>query len=288
MKTTSEEKSIKKITESEFKKSDIFILLSIGTFVFLVWFLLPQYMNWVFKDDDTFDMKGKFGDMYNVVTSLFSATTIILLVYTILQQRKDLAFAAQALHKQQEELELNREELKLNRDELKLTRKEFKTQNKTLKYQRFEITLFNMINLHHEIVRGMIDQRVSFLRFIRMIEGHVTNSIPDIIHHLNVIEKYDLDANFGHYISNFRVIINFILKRKKLEPNRIYYLNIYFSQITMNEKILLLYYFNLNKSKENWKYLTKMLFSDINKLPHNHLSILEGTQITELLNGDAP
>lgn len=75
--------------------------------------------------------EGVFGDKFGAVNALFSGFAFLGIIYTISLQRR---------------------ELKLQRKELKLTRKEFKTQNRTLSFQRFENTLFQMLQLHHEII----------------------------------------------------------------------------------------------------------------------------------------
>ena len=76
---------------------------------------------------------GVFGDSFGALTSLFSALTMLGLIYTVNLQREDLLIS----HK---ELELTREELKGQKEEMKL-------QNETLSVQQFENTLFNMIDL---------------------------------------------------------------------------------------------------------------------------------------------
>ena len=70
---------------------------------------------------------------FGVLTSLFSALTILGLIYTVNLQREDLSIS----HK---ELELTRVELKEQKEEMRL-------QNRTLFVQQFENTLFKMIDL---------------------------------------------------------------------------------------------------------------------------------------------
>ncbi len=78
--------------------------------------------------------KGILGDMFGVVNSLFSGLAFAGIIITIYLQRNELI---------------------LQREELKLTRDEFKNQNVTLRLQRFENTFFNLLSLHHEIVKGI-------------------------------------------------------------------------------------------------------------------------------------
>ena len=50
---------------------------------------------------------------------------------------------------------MQKEELKLQREELHKTREEYKLTNETLKKQQFETTFFNMINLHHNLIKDL-------------------------------------------------------------------------------------------------------------------------------------
>lgn len=112
-----------------------FVILVVGivaiAFWLANWFALDHYYCNV-------EQRGQFGDRFGMSTSLFGAFTIILLLYTIHLQRKEI-------------------------DDGK---KEFKQQNRTLRYQRFDNTFFNMINLHLEIIRGIPAGRQSFKDFI--------------------------------------------------------------------------------------------------------------------------
>jgi hypothetical protein len=85
--------------------------------------------------------RGVFGDMFGAVNALFSG----------------LAFAGIiiSLYMQQSELKLQRKELKLQRKELSSTNKEFHIQNQTMELQKFENTFFNMLSIHHQIVRDI-------------------------------------------------------------------------------------------------------------------------------------
>ncbi|NGF75762.1 hypothetical protein G5B10_07715 [Fluviicola sp. SGL-29] len=96
--------------------------------IFLIPFLWLSTLLLLFMDSTK---AGTFGDMFGAVNALFSGFAFLGIIYTISLQRR---------------------ELKLQRKELKLTRKEFKTQNRTLSFQRFENTLFQMLQLHHEII----------------------------------------------------------------------------------------------------------------------------------------
>ena len=51
-----------------------------------------------------------------------------------------------------------KEELKLTRTEMEATRKEFEKQNETLRIERFENTFFNLLNLHQQLVKNIVNK----------------------------------------------------------------------------------------------------------------------------------
>lgn len=91
---------------------------------------------------EQFGSLGSIGDFLGGTTvGLLSLTSIVFVVATISMQKKELA--------------LQRKELTMQKDELKKTREEFELSNKTLLKQQFENTFFNMINLHHNILKDL-------------------------------------------------------------------------------------------------------------------------------------
>lgn len=95
--------------------------------VFAIWVLSGIILYYV-------EDRGTFGDMFGAINALFSGLAFAGLIYTVLLQK---------------------EELMLQREELKSTRGEFEEQNKTMRLQRFENTLFNLLSLYDERVRGI-------------------------------------------------------------------------------------------------------------------------------------
>src|SRR5690242_11109117 len=97
------------------KLRDYIVLLAI-IFVAGMWLLTPSIVRVLVPEIKSEDLsaaaRGQYGDMYGIVTSLFSGLTIIGLIYTIVLQREDIGISSAALRKQHEELELNREELR--------------------------------------------------------------------------------------------------------------------------------------------------------------------------------
>ncbi|WP_068775761.1 putative phage abortive infection protein [Paenibacillus sp. FJAT-26967] len=177
------------------------------------------------------DGPGTFGDMFGSVNALFSGMALAGIVYTIFIQKK--------------EFQLQREELKLQREESKLTREVFVT-------QRFETTFFNLINLHHDLVKGLSYQKLNDGNFVsgREIFLVLLEEITDDFENYSVELKKDLIENFynrvfkhlEHYLRNLFRIIDQIEEDGELaeEKKQQYYYSLN-AQITSSEKIIIFY-----------------------------------------------
>jgi hypothetical protein len=165
------------------------------------------------------DNRGSLGDMYGTINALFSGMALAGIIFTILLQRQ---------------------ELKLQREELEETRKEFIIQNSTLKFQRFENTFFNLLNLHHQIVEGIDYETQIEKQRGRIVGGFVPASQKGREYEIVIIkgrdvfkDKYEellraikdkggdfkntymdyyetVQTDFGHYFRNIYRIIKFI------------------------------------------------------------------------------
>ncbi|WP_433581572.1 putative phage abortive infection protein [Paenibacillus amylolyticus] len=81
----------------------------------------------------SFEDLGVIGDFFGGTTvGLLSLASIIFVTAAVMMQK---------------------EELKLQREEVKKTREEYEVTNATMKRQQFDSTFFNMINLHHNILK---------------------------------------------------------------------------------------------------------------------------------------
>jgi hypothetical protein len=84
---------------------------------------------------DSFQTMGVIGDFFGGTTvGLLSLSSIIFVTAAIIMQK---------------------EELELQRIEVKKTREEYEITNQTMRMQQFETTFFNMINLHHNILKDI-------------------------------------------------------------------------------------------------------------------------------------
>jgi hypothetical protein len=162
-------------------------------------------VNWLVLDFFfcTVEQRGQFGDRFGMSTSLFGAATIVLLLYTIHLQRKELADG----------------------------KKEFKQQNRTLKYQKFDNTFFNMLSLQYDIMEssGGMKYLTHFLNtnYIIMSYMYPYDTLKQM--YQNKPEggsalKTKVQDEFGQFVNHFKAIVEFILVNKKLKKSRVKYL----------------------------------------------------------------
>lgn len=126
---------------------------------------------------------------------------------------------------------MQKEELKLQREELEKTREEYKVTNATMRKQQFDSTFFNMINLHHNILKEISYQESTGRDAIALLFKRVKEEYKS-----GVLNSYELELKeliLGS--SNTTVVNDFHLKsfifnkkqeyiheiRKKAENGRI-------------------------------------------------------------------
>ncbi len=125
------EKERSQTTEAALEKSGTPIntlLLTVGLAVIVVWIL-----GWLFVMNVSSNPseRGAYGDMFGMVNSLFSAFAFAGIIITVYLQKIELG---------------------LQRKELEETRAVFEKQSGTMALQRFEITFFNLIELHRKLL----------------------------------------------------------------------------------------------------------------------------------------
>lgn len=129
----------------------VIIIGSIAALLLILWGSMSFFHCYAFNNfPETKDIEipALFGDSFGAVNALISAFAFIGVIIALFMQQKQLKL-------QNEDLKIQQKELKSNTEELKLQREEFHEQNKNLRLQRFENTFFQMMSLHHEIVRGL-------------------------------------------------------------------------------------------------------------------------------------
>ena len=103
--------------------------------------------------------RGQWGDSFGVITAFFTVLAFIGLIWTILQNSKQLSQNSEQLLQNSEQIAIQQENLKVQIEELKQTRKEmegqteqFAVQNRTLQLQSFENSFFQLLGLYNNIV----------------------------------------------------------------------------------------------------------------------------------------
>lgn len=101
-----------------------------------------SFYGYIYANNAKFDILGTWGDFVGgTLNPILTFATFIGLLYTI--------------HLQQRELRLTRKELSLTRLEFERSSNALEAQNLTTKQQRFENTLFSMIEMLNQIVNAM-------------------------------------------------------------------------------------------------------------------------------------
>ncbi|WP_178897041.1 putative phage abortive infection protein [Bacillus altitudinis] len=105
----------------------------------------------IFRDLIAIDFNG-----LGPIGDFFGGTTVGLLTLA------SMLFVISSISMQRKQLDMQQDDLKIQRKELAKTRKEFELTNKTLTKQQFESTFFNMINLHHNLLKDLEGRREYF------------------------------------------------------------------------------------------------------------------------------
>lgn len=215
------------------------------------------------------DWKVRFQfDMFSAASALFSAFAFSGLIYTIILQRRDLAF-------QLEELQQTREELRGQKEQLA-------AQNVTFRRQSFETRFFEWIKLHHEITNAIEFQsphrglrkgrdcfgsfielmRINYVNFllanspqgekerkhgennsehIERLRNQIPTSTKDIA--ITVYESVytQIQGNIGHYFRNLYNLVKFVNNSDISQREKRFYTNIVRAQLSSYELALLFY-----------------------------------------------
>lgn len=117
-------------------------------------------------DQKTFEALGPVGDFFGGTTvGLLTLASMLFVIASISMQRK--------------QLDMQQDELKMQREELAKTREEFELTNKTLTKQQFESTFFNMINLHHNLLKDLEEGRSYFNETYKLLESEYKITVKE-------------------------------------------------------------------------------------------------------------
>lgn len=244
-----------------------------------MWLLTPVLVNHLASDQ--LAASGQFGDMYGFITSLFSGITIIGLVYTIVLQREDIRLSRQSVSKQAEELELTKQalinqqqELKDNRAEIIQNRDEIKLQHQTVKFQRFENTFFNMLDLLNGIrERKNLKMTQDFVPHILTQWTTTVGKSYREIYREKVLQLINPELET---IRNFSNITDLIFSRKKKPWNRKKYFGILLAQLNPDEIcILYFHYLYLENPPKYFHIFKDQMMTELNEIGSRHEPYIE-------------
>ncbi|MBI3125261.1 MAG: putative phage abortive infection protein [Ignavibacteriales bacterium] len=226
------------------KESNILLYFLI-TMIVCIWFI-----SWalVYKYGADWDTRNSFGGMFGAINALFSGLAMAGIIYTIYLQKKELS---------------------LQRKELQQTREEFVAQNKTLRYQRFENTFFQLMDLHNDIVEKLnyynskgreLHGRDTFTEYLITYNWRLGKAGHDIDYY-NLPKSIDMkikllrlayskslesiESKTSHYFRNMYHIVKFIHQSRMIttKDEKQFYIDVLRAQLSRNELNLL--YFNL-------------------------------------------
>lgn len=220
---------------------------------------------------------GAVGDFFGgVLNPTFALLSLILIAYTLMQNKKALEQSEKAIQQGTEAIEQNEKALQVSNKELELTRNELANSSKALEeqasllaVQSFETTFFNMLELHsrlldrfnysywdsHDAISAELKipyfQTVSkdlkqsgmfslnkLLMSMKDAHERVGNN-SSIVHIFNGFYLYE-NKEFGSYFRNFYQILKLIKTSIPSYPAQKKYSNILRAQLSNQELTFLL------------------------------------------------
>ncbi|EIN6343186.1 putative phage abortive infection protein [Vibrio vulnificus] len=222
---------------------------------------------------DSVEKWAQTGDFFGgVLNPIFAFLSLILIAYTLTQNKQALVQSRKAIEQSEKALTQNELALKTGNEELKLSRIEFGNSVKALNSQveqfnsqRFENTFFNMLTLQNDILNNIsfnndtisplinmheesTNARAAFssiLRWIRDDDVEVEGECQSLKHY----NEFQVTANqvVGHYFRNLYQIIKFIDESELVEKEKQKYARMLRAQLSSDEIALL--FFNCLSSK---------------------------------------
>ncbi|MBB6330059.1 hypothetical protein HNP24_001009 [Chryseobacterium sediminis] len=235
----------------------VFWTFGIGSVIFMG---VTLYFNYNYAVKLGIERQGLFGDMFGASNALFTGLSFVGLILTILLQRQ----------------------------ELKDTREEVKKQGDTLRNQRFDMSFFSLLNLHHDIV-GKIETKKENKKNDQVISITVTSgrkvfndAFAGLMTYIKDTDDYEYHYskfhersiyNFDHYFRNLYQIIkmidDMIFSSDELDNfNEKYkYVSIVKGQLSQHELAMIFYNTIYSKGhKEFIPFITRYhLFSNANQ-----------------------
>lgn len=140
---------------------------------------------------------GPIGDFVGGTTVTFlTAASVFLLIGTNIMQRKELQMSRQSVDEMVNQTKASVEQMKASVQQAEEAKKETQITNETMKRQQFETTFFNMINLHHNILKELRYNdkvgRDAISEFYAELKGIYMNRIYRE-HQLSILKEGDIE-----------------------------------------------------------------------------------------------
>ncbi|EGR1452139.1 putative phage abortive infection protein [Vibrio cholerae] len=218
---------------------------------------------------DSLEKWAQTGDFFGgVLNPIFAFLSLILIAYTLTQNKQALIQSRKAIEQSEKALAQNELALKTGNRELELSRIEYSKSVKALKeqveqfnFQRFENTFFNMLSLQSEILielefnneslnlsknpnKDSTRSRKVFGSILRWIDGSIDESSP-----FDNYDNFQVNENqiVGHYFRNLYQILKFIDESTLSNVDKVKYARILRAQLSSDEIAML--FFNCLSSK---------------------------------------
>ena len=136
---------------------------------------------------ETWEQRGQFGDLFGTVNAFFSGLAFVGLIITIRQQHKDLEYQRQAIEQTNQEMQSQTDE--------------FNKQNETMKIERFENTLFKMLEVQQSIVNDLY-----------AADSHTEWVKEDDSNSYGIKAKMNIEVET--YSTMYSVCVNIVLKKR--------------------------------------------------------------------------
>ena len=177
---------------------------------------------------------------------------------------------------------MQQEDLRLTREEMQETRKEFETQNATLKRQEFETTFFHLLELHHQIVNGILYKSSSnnlyqgrqFFTFkynelkqrygdyyLRLCGLSTKKEITEEEFDSDCVQSVlsdvfpDIEQQIGHYYNNIHQTLRLLDKSILNDDDKMDFAKLLAAQLSSDELHLSFYYCIYKKKDKDFRDL---------------------------------
>ncbi|AKE15665.1 putative phage abortive infection protein [Bacillus cereus] len=186
-------------------------------------FKVKEYYETKIEGYKTIADLGPVGDFIGGTTvALLTAASVVLLLATIIMQRKEIKISQQSIEELVKQTEASIAQANEARKETRIT-------NETMKQQQFETTFFNMINLQHNILKEIQYGDYAGREAIVTLYGELKNIYDNEIYNQYRTEFINDKVNLGNIDS-----LSDLVKQKLIGWELGYYIHEFYSHFMPN------------------------------------------------------